>query len=66
VAKRRMGYKGAPRELLLEELKESGETLKDIEKHREKTFVKIEEPPLEIFSNPRYLFGRLPEDRTSH
>jgi hypothetical protein len=36
-----MGYKGAPRELLLEELKESGETLKDMEKYREKTFVKF-------------------------
>jgi hypothetical protein len=41
VAKRQMGYKGAPRELLLEELKESGETLKDMEKYREKIFVKI-------------------------
>lgn len=58
VEKRRKKYKGAPKELLLEELEERGESLKNVEKYREKTFVKIvgkeerviegEEAPVEI------------------
>jgi len=72
VEKRRKKYKGAPKELLLEELEERGESLKNVEKYRKKAFVKIvgkeervivgEEAPAGIF-RPRYLFGRLPEDR---
>jgi hypothetical protein len=58
VEKRRKKYKGAPKELLLEELEERGESLKNVEKYRERTFVKIvgkEERMVEIFRNPRYL-----------
>lgn len=69
---RRRKYKGASKELLLEEL-EKGESLENVEKYREKTFVEIvgkeqrviegEEALVEILRNLRYLFGRLLEDR---
>jgi len=57
-------YKNAPKKLLLKKLEKRGKSLKNIEKYRKKTFVKIirkkekiiesKEAPVEIFRNPRY------------